>query len=519
MKLNRRISALGLMALLGTLATTPSHAANATPGPPGTQACHLQGVETSAWCGMVQRPLNPAQPQGRQVDIHFAVLPARARNKLPDPVLFFAGGPGQSAISLAGSINSLMARLLNRRDVILIDQRGTGLSAPLLCADDDPTRPLADMGNTDRQFKMIQQCREALQKLPHGDLRYYTTVIAMQDADAVRQALGVTQVNLVGGSYGTRAGLDYMRQFPQAVRRSVLDGLAPPDMVLPASFSPDSQAAFDAALAACEADSACNTRFPRLRADWQVLLQSLPREVTVTHPVLNRPETFMLTRDAVLALARTPLYIPALAAALPLAITEAAAGHVQPLMGLGLAMGSRRGKAMAMGMHFSVVCAEDVPRLAASAGVDTPGTDFGNSFADMYKHVCADWPRGQVPTDFYTVPTTNAATLLLSGGADPATPPRHGDAVAKALGSRARHVVVPQAGHGVWGIGCMRDVIHRFIDAKTDEEALKVDADCAQNIPRPAVFFPITAPQPGANARLNGNSNGNTNGNSNGKRP
>lgn len=493
-----KVLALGILAT--TLATSPSRAAttttSATNAPPGPQACRLPGVETGAWCGMVQRPLDPARPQGTQIDIHYAVLPARARNKRPDPVLFFAGGPGQSAISLAGSVNSLMARLLNRRDIILIDQRGTGRSAPLRCDDDDPTRPLAELGDSERQLQQIQQCRVALQKLPHGDMRFYTTVMAMQDADAVRQALGVAQVNVVGGSYGTRAGLDYMRQFPQHVRRAVLDGLAPPDMVLPASFSPDSQAAFDAALAACESDTPCNTRFPRLRADWQALLQSLPRQVTMTHPVTNRPETFTLSRDAVLSMARTPLYVPALAAALPLAITEAAAGHVQPLIGLGLAMGGRRNTGLAMGMHFSVVCAEDMPRLAANAGVDAPGADFGDSFATLYRRVCADWPRGQVPTDFYTVPKTNAATLLLSGGADPATPPRHGDAVAQALGPQARHVVVPQAGHGVMSIGCMRDVIHRFIDAPSSDEALKVDADCAQNIPRPVVFLPVHRSQP-----------------------
>ena len=481
------------LALAGMVDT--GHAAD---GPPGTQACRLPGVATAVWCGVLKRPLDPAQPQGPQIDLHFAVLPARARNKRPDPVLFFAGGPGQSAMALAGSVNALMARTLNRRDVVLIDQRGTGRSAALKCDDDSPTRPLAELGNPERQYAEIERCRQALQKLPHGDLRQYTTVIAMQDADAVRQALGAQQVNVVGGSYGTRAGLDYMRQFPQAVRRAVLDGLAPPDMVLPASFSPDSQNAFDATLSACAAEPACQARYPRLRADWQALLDSLPREVSAPHPVTGLTETLTLSRDAVLSMARVPLYAPALASALPLAISEAAAGHFQALLGLGASLGGRRGSSLAMGMHFSVICAEDMPRLADGAQAEAPGSDFGEAFSRIYTRICAEWPRGTVPAAFYTLPTAPAATLLLSGGADPATPPRHAERVAQALGQKARHVVVPQAGHGVMGIGCMRDVVFRFLDAKSDDEALKVDADCARSIPRPGAFVPVLPTSAGA---------------------
>ena len=451
------------------------------------EPCRLQGVENGALCGRLMRPLDPAQPQGTQIELHLAVLPAVARNKKPDPVFFFAGGPGQSAIALAGPISQQLRRTLNRRDVVLIDQRGTGLSAPLQCPEPSPLMPLAEATDPAQQAQVLKDCAQALKKLPYGDLRLFTTVLASQDAEAVRLALGAAQVNLVGGSYGTRAALDYLRQFPQAVRRVVLDGVAPPDMVLPASFSPDSQAALDQMLADCEAEAACRTRFPTLRADWAALLASLPREVTVKHPVTAQPERFVLQRDMALSLVRTPLYSPALASALPLVISEAAGGRFDAMLGLGLAMSSRRSLQLAVGMHFSVVCAEDVPRLGNSA--ETAGADFGDQFASLYRSVCADWPRAQVPADFYTLPPTRAPTLVLSGGLDPATPPRHGARVAQALGPLARHVVVPHAGHGVMGLRCMRDVLHRFIDAPTDAAAQQVDADCAQTMPRPGAFM------------------------------
>ena len=280
-----------------------------------------------------------------------------------------------------------------------------------------------------------------------------------------------------------------MRQQPRAVRRAVLDGVAPPDMLLPASFSTDGQAALEQALAACEAEPDCAARHPALRQDLKRLLAGLPREVALAHPFTGTVERFVLTRETLLALLRGPLYAPPLAAALPQALHEAAQGRLEPLAALTLALGGGgRGAALAAGMHFSVVCAEDVARLEQGAAADAPGADFGDSYQALYRDVCAGWPRGAVPAAFYTLPPAPAATLLLSGGADPATPPRHGQRVAQALGALARHEVVPQAGHGTLAIPCLRDAVHRFIDAPDDAAALAVDTGCARAIPRPPSF-------------------------------
>jgi len=452
------------------------------------QPCRVAGIRHEVLCGEVQRALDPARPDGVKIAVHYVVVPALARRKLPDPVFLIAGGPGQSAISLAGNVMPLFSRLNNRRDIVFVDQRGTGRSAPLVC-DDKRRQPLADQFDPERQLARLRECREQLQKLPHGDLRFFTTPIATQDLDAVRRQLAAERINLVGASYGTRAELDYLRQFPQSVRRMVLDGVAPPDMVLPASFSTDGQAAFDAMLQACEGDAGCARAYPQMRTEWAAWLKRLPQTVTVQHPLSGESESVALTRDMVLGAVRGPLYSPLLAQALPEAIHEAANGRVQALLTLGSGLSSRKNMAPAMGMHFSVMCAEDVPRLAQST--DAPGADFGSEAARLYQRVCADWPRGELPPAFYTLPKSPAPVLLLSGGIDPATPPRHGARVAQALGPLARHVVVPQAGHGVMSLGCMPEVMQRFIDAIDDAAALAVDARCAQSIPRPPVFRPV----------------------------
>jgi pimeloyl-ACP methyl ester carboxylesterase len=456
------------------------------------QPCRLKGVEHGALCGRLQRALDPAHAQGVQIELHFAVLPALARNKKPDPVFFFAGGPGQSAIDLAGTVSRMLARFANRRDVVLVDQRGTGRSAPLKCDEDEVTVPLAHSADTARQVQRLHACREALAKLPYGDLRFYTTTLAVADVDAVRQTLGAAQINLIGASYGTRVELEYLRQFPSKVRRAVLDGLAPPDMVLPVASATDVQAAFDALLESCDKDPACQARYPGLRAQWQALLAGLPRRVRVAHPTTGQDEELLLTRDMLLGMVRVPLYAPALSSALPAALSEAARGRFAALVGLSSALGSARGaSALAQGMHFSVICSEDLAHAAAATDRSAP--DFGDGLAPLYRDVCAQWPRGAVPQAFYAVPEARVATLLLSGGIDPVTPPRHGARMAQALGALARHEVVPNAGHGVLGLGCMRDVVFRFVDAPTDIEAMQVDAGCARGVPRPPPFVPLGA--------------------------
>jgi pimeloyl-ACP methyl ester carboxylesterase len=485
-----RLGACVSALLLGLLACLPA----ARAADSALAECRMAGLRHSVLCGTLARPLDPAQPGGKQIDIHYVVVPAMARRKLPDPVFLLAGGPGQSAIDLAPALIGQFGRLNNRRDIVFVDQRGTGRSAPLLC--DDPRRePLAEQFDSERQVARLLACKVRLQALPHGDLRFYTTTLAMQDLDAVRLRLDAERINLVGASYGTRAALEYQRLFPRALRRSVIDGVAPADMALPASFSTDGQAVLEALFDACEAEAACKKAFPALRADWQALLASLPTPVSVRHPLTGQPERLTLTREIVLAAVRAPLYVPALAAGLPAAIAEAARGRYEALVGLGAALGTRSGGKFAMGMHFSVVCAEDAPLVARS--LDTPGADFGRDNAQLYARVCAAWPRGAVPAEFYKTSASATPVLLLSGGLDPATPPRHAARVAQALGPAARHVVVPGAGHGVMGLPCLRDVIFHFIDAVDDGASAGVAADCGAGVPRPPMFQPIAPATPG----------------------
>jgi hypothetical protein len=256
-------------------------------------------------------------------------------------------------------------------------------------------------------------------------------------------------------------------------------------MVLPLSDDVDAQSALQALLRDCAAEKGCAAAHPALAQRWQALLASLPRAIDVASPITGQPLHVTITGEAVRSLVHAPLYSPALGAMLPHAIDEAAGGRFGPLLALSASPGGRPTD-LSEGQHFSVICAEDVPRLPPAAG---PDSDLGAQ--GLYRAVCARWPRGDVPAAFYTIPKSATPVLLLSGGLDPVTPPRHAERVARALGSAARSVVVANNGHNVTAIACMRDAVFRFVDAATDAAAQAVDMGCAAKVPRPLAFQPM----------------------------
>jgi len=452
-----------------------------------TEACRLKGVDREVQCGKVVVPENPDLPAGTTIEVHYAVVPAIARTRTLEPVFVFAGGPGQGARKVAGQVMPLFARLNARRDIVFVDQRGTGLSQPLACeAAEQPGTSLAEMLDAQQMSARLRQCLQRLAST--RDLRQYATWIAMRDIDAVRAELGYERINLWGASYGTRAALEYLRQFPKRVRSIVIDGVAPADMGLPASFSVDSQAALDRMLAACTADAQCGSRYPDLGAAIDRMLDRAAAgfAVTAAHPLTGRPEEVQLDRSSMASILRGPLYLPPMAAVLPYALAEASDDRFAPLLTLGSSLVSFLADNFAEGMHFAVICAEDLPRIDAASRAAAASTRFGTAFIRLYADACAVVPKRPVPEAFYFPSNADVPVLVLSGGADPATPPRHGERVARAL-KRATHVVAPNLGHGVSSQGCGPELVTSFI---REAGAAKLDTACLERLPAPTFFAP-----------------------------
>src|SRR5688572_22596069 len=278
-------------------------------------------MPVDAYCGTFKVFENRDTKQGRQLDLNIVVLPALSSDPKPDPFFFLAGGPGQGAAQMAKPLRELFRQILTDRDIVLVDQRGTGKSNPLNCIDPDES------------LKVLNEPEEAgierLKKCMTGydaDLRLYTTPIAMDDLDDVRAYLGYDKINVYGGSYGTRAALVYMRQHGDRVRTAVLDGVAPTNMRLPLFFPRDVQRAFDRLIADCEADAACNARYPNLGARARALIERLeknPPLAAVIHPRTGERGEVRMTAFLLTNIVTATLYQPLSASLIPALIERA----------------------------------------------------------------------------------------------------------------------------------------------------------------------------------------------------
>lgn len=447
------------------------------------EPCRLPGIERELKCGSVRMPEDPDAPSGRTIEVRFAVVPAVARNKQSDPVFVLAGGPGQAATRVARLMLPILSELNARRDLVFIDQRGTGGSNALECKFDE--RTLAATLEPAQQIALLADCLKALP----ADPRQYASWIAVRDFEAVRAQLGAEQVNLWGASYGTRAALEYLRQFPDRVRSAVLDGVAPPDMKLPVSFSIDSDAALKSLVASCAGDERCRSRYPDLEAWIDRLIGRAGDgvDLRVAHPLTGRIESLRLEPSVVASLLRVPLYVPQFGALLPYALAEASRGDYAALIALSASVAGGMNENFAIGMHFAVVCAEDLPRVDVAARAQSAQTRFGTAFVDLYEQACRAVPTRPVPAAFYDVSASRVPVLILSGGLDPATPPRHGELVAQRLGN-AKHLVAPHLGHGTSAQACTIQLITRFVREASFE---RVDGECLARIPAPGFFVPI----------------------------
>ncbi|MDR7100249.1 pimeloyl-ACP methyl ester carboxylesterase [Lysobacter niabensis] len=497
MRLRTRIlpAALAAATLLAGCQPTPPASAtgDASTRPYGRIAfrpCVLtseQGLPpVEAQCASFPVAENPAQPDGRRIALNIAWLPADNKGGgTPDPVFFLAGGPGQAATDYASAIDMALNEVRRQRDIVLIDQRGTGKSNPLDCRDaKGAPLPLDDTAVPDEAAlsAYVGQCLKSLQG--RADPRFYTTGEAIADLDAVRAALGVEKINVMGGSYGTRVAQQYAMHYPQHTRSVVLDGVAPNRLVVGGEFAQRLDEALRKQDAQCAKLPACKARFAgasggdliaRLHA-LKARLAATPVQVRYHDPDSNALKQDTLTADTLIGLVHGVSYVPQLSSLLPLVVSEAEQGRYESLMAIAKVWSGQVGDQLNRGMQWSVVCAEDAPRYRPDpADADTV---LGPDMARMFFAACPQWPRGKAAADFTAPFKSDLPVLVISGELDPVTPPVYGEEVVKNL-RHGRHLVLRGQGHGGMGVGCMPKLLGRFFET-TDAKAL--DATCLDSL-------------------------------------
>lgn len=449
----------------------------------------------NAKCGSFTVSENRAAGSGRTIQLRVVVLPATGPDRAPDPVFFIAGGPGSSIVDQAIGIARDPSRLRERRDLVLVDQRGTGGSHPIDCPFYGPPDSLQSFLGDFMPLAAVRACRQAFAATT--DLTQYTTTIAVGDLDEVRTALGAEQVNLNGGSYGTRAALEYIRRYPRRVRTASLYGVVPPSLAMPQHFARDAQTALDAVIRECGADTECRTAFPQLASEVSTVLQRLatePVRVTLEHPRAGRDVTVTLGYDMFAETLRYMLYSSVDAALIPAAIHQAAGGDFTWWARRALReRGAMTGKGNFDGVYLAITCAEDIPRTDPERETaEAKGTFLGDYRMRQQRAACAAWGRAPVPRDFSSPVSSTAAVLLVTGANDPVTPPHHATAAARTL-PNSLNVLVPFGAHGLnglEGIGCVDRLRHDLIERGT---VVGLDTTCIATIKRRG--FPTELPR------------------------
>ncbi|NKI35429.1 alpha/beta hydrolase [Wenzhouxiangella sp. XN79A] len=422
------------------------------------------------------------------LDLAWAVIPARSNTVAPDPVMFLAGGPGQAARDIAPIMQGPFGDVNRSRDLIFLDQRGTGGSNALSCEFDEEL--MMTENNLDELERQLRDCLAGLD----ADVRHYTTRDGAADLEALREHIGAEQVNLVGGSYGTRMAQVYLREYPDRVRAMILDGVVPSRLRLGSEHAEKLDQALGNLFTACAESPDCGDRFPGLAERFEALkaqYAETPVEIQVTHPRTGVAEAIEFSDQVLAASLRFLAYSPEAQMMIPYLVHEAATtGSPERLAAQALIVGDQMGDMIAIGLNFAVGCSEDWPHWPP--GIDSAGTLLGNSMQDLYARVCDWWPADPVDAGFFEAFSSEVPTLLLSGERDPVTPPEYGEEAVSQF-DNGRHLVAEGRGHIVVTNGCISGIATQFInDASVDE----LDTECMDRIGPEPFFLDLLGPAP-----------------------
>ncbi|GAA5139104.1 alpha/beta hydrolase [Thalassotalea piscium] len=437
--------------------------------------CHIDGIKQKVQCGTLQVPENYQVPAGTQISVNFAVIPAIDKTQNKEPLMFLAGGPGQAAAEIAASLRQGFTQVRKTRDLILVDQRGTGKSNPLQCEEVDDVDPYASIPE-DLDVEDIKQCLAQFE----GDLSQFNTENAIRDFDAVRAALGYEKIAIYGGSYGTRAGLVFMRMFPDSLSAVVLDSVGPIEVPI-GTFGQSSARSFNMLIQHCMEEATCKQAYPNLAQEFATVMERLsekPITTTITHPRLGTPTEFVISRLKFVSTLRMQLYTVEMRTMVPLVVHQAFLGNFAPLAGLTAMQDSSMG--MYVGLLFNIVCNEDVPRISDEMWRKDADNNFGQDASHLaWKTVCPVWPQYRLNETFYQPVTTNVPTLIISGDVDPVTPPSNGEYSDKSL-PNSKHLILKNSGHTPGPSTCAINIIDEFLTIK-DPNVL--DESCLNKIP------------------------------------
>ena len=446
--------------------------------------CRTPGLETlKTLCTTVQVRENRAVSGGRTLELHVVVIPPDSEGaELPDPIVPVPGGPGGGTIAAGNGWARILKAARARRALVLLDPRGAATSGELECDfSDGPDHPASAVGDF-MPPKKVKACAALLAQ--RADLTQYHTENIADDLAEVLNALGYQRANLYGVSGGTRQAFVFAQRHPARVRTLVLGGVVPPDFRLPLHYAQDFDRSLELLFGDCARDRDCHAAYADPMAELRQVvarLERAPARVPVQRT--GRPaDTARVTRNIFLERIRSMLYSDA--ASVPYVVHRAAEGDYQPFVGPIVNAGP---DGIAMGHYLSVTCSEDLDRIgAAERAAAARGTLLGDYRVQQQMDACKLWPHARLPEAHFRFAGLDVPALLISGDADPVTPPRWAEALQRYL-PKARHVVFPTGGHVPLATPCAAALASEFILAGSADG---LDVSCAATLTRPPFKLP-----------------------------
>lgn len=442
----------------------------------------LRGREMT--CGYLTVPENRADPANEDTIRNFVVIVhARSADPLRDPVVYLQGGPGGATTGFVANFEFFFGALANDRDVVLMDQRGTGYSEPRLECPDFGLAMFNASALAETTEEGVRSAADVLlaceqDYLADGvDITAYTSAQNAADFEDLRLALGYEPWNLYGISYGTRLALTIMRDFPEGVRSAVIDSVAPPQRDLYVETPANGIAAYQVLFDSCAADPGCNETYPELQTVFNEVIEQLdvnPVTVKIRRGRDGALYDAILDGDYFAGSLFMTLYSTAAIRELPWIIYEARRGNYGPLTQQVLAR-QFIWDGIAVGMHFGVNCAEEIAfntyEEVASASAELPEAMQPYFDVDglVTWEICEDW-GASTPDPIENEPVvSDVPTLIFAGENDPITPPIWAEAAAETL-SNHYYYMIPGGGHGVtFAYNCAVQIMVEFLDDPSTE--------------------------------------------------
>jgi len=482
-KLTITALALACAAVLWASFASPDHATSgSTAAGVKLTPCHIDGVKEQLRCGVYNVFENRRTRTGRKLPLKIVVIPARQPHPDQGPIFYMAGGPGETATELAGFV--IDGGDADEHDIVLVDERGTGDGHRLDCKSPGSDDNLEGYLNGPFDPAAARACRDELAK--KYDLSQYTTPNFADDIDEVRAAMGFDKININAGSFGTYAAQIYMRRHGEHVRSAYLTSLVPLSNRVPLFHAQGAQWGLDQLFKECDEDVACHAAYPRFREDFAAVLNLVRKEPVATwvkHPVSGARTEIKLTERGFADAVRVMMYRSQRAREVPFLVEQALAGDFSPFAEAAVRASRDIYTGARMGLHYCITCNEFVRRIR-SEDVEpvTRGSFLGTWRVRDQMAACENWPKTDLPADYFEPFRLEVPAVLVSGDTDPASPPKWGEEV-KSFMPNAIHLIVPGGAHTPEN-ACTRSIRSQLFRTGTTQG---LDTGCMTKV-QPAPF-------------------------------